>query len=156
MKTLITSNLVAIQLDDEDYDYFSQWCWYWHRQAATRNGRQHHINLHVEIMKRAGLYEEGKEVDHKNRIQTDNRRENLRMATHGQNGSNREATVGSTSQYKGVSWHRARQKWVAQIKRNKQVVFLGLFDNEIDAARKYNQVVKRIHGEFAVINEGID
>lgn len=40
-----------------------------------------------------------------------------------------------TSQYRGVHWHESAKKWCAQSKRDGKINYLGLYDNEEEAAR---------------------
>ena len=42
------------------------------------------------------------------------------------------------SRYRGVTWHVNNKKWHAQIKVNGKVEFLGVFDDDKEAARVYN------------------
>lgn len=79
------------------------------------------------------------EIDHANRDGLDNRRANLRLATHAANMQNRPSHRGSTSQYRGVRWHRRRRKWIATVKISGKETYIGQFDIEqeaADAARK--------------------
>ena len=41
-----------------------------------------------------------------------------------------------TSKYKGVSFHKGSKKWVAVIHKNGKTLHIGLFNNEIDAAKQ--------------------
>ncbi len=91
-----------------------------------------------------------KEIDHKNRDRSDNRIDNLRAATHALNNSN--AGRRKKTGYKGVYWHKQRQKWNTKIKANYHSYHLGLFSNEADAARAYDAAAMRLHGEFACLN----
>jgi hypothetical protein len=54
-----------------------------------------------------------------------------------------------TSQYTGVSWHKATNKWRAVIRHNKKVYELGIFDNEINAALAYNKKAQELYKEEA-------
>ena len=47
-----------------------------------------------------------------------------------------------TSQYKGVSWHKATNKWVSYIKINGKKKHLGLFTSEEEAAEAYQNALK--------------
>jgi len=42
-----------------------------------------------------------------------------------------------TSKYKGVSYIKKLDKWVSRIEKNKKRIFLGYFNNEIDAHNAY-------------------
>lgn len=98
-----------------------------------------------------GEIPDGKEIDHANRNRADNRLCNLRLATRSQNRCNSEASEGS-SEFRGVSFHKAGGKWSAYIKLNNKKRHLGLFENEKDAALAYNEKAKELHGEFATLN----
>lgn len=93
-------------------------------------------------------------VDHKNFDGLDNRRANLRPATYSQNNGHKRKRGGSSSKYKGVLWHRAKQTWTAAIHASpgSEKSHLGCFDNEEDAARAYDAAAVAAHGEFAVLN----
>lgn len=60
----------------------------------------------------------------------------------------------TSSRFKGVVFHRQRQKWQAQIQINGERKYLGYFDSEIGAAEAYNDAATEFHGEFVEINEG--
>lgn len=95
------------------------------------------------------------EIDHINRIRSDNRVENLRDAiTHTNNLGNQSIqSRKKTSKYKGVCWDANRKKWMASIKVSRKFKYLGRFDVEEDAAKAYNKAALEIFGEFANINE---
>lgn len=63
-----------------------------------------------------------------------------------------------SSRYRGVSFHITHQKWFAWIydKSNpfiKRQLFLGLFHDESDAARAYNDKAVELYGDRAILNE---
>lgn len=91
-------------------------------------------------------------VDHINGDGLDNRRANLRQATHAENMRNRRRAISNRSGYKGVYWVRDRRKWKAQIKAGGRKYELGRFSDASDAARAYNEAAVRLHGEFAALN----
>lgn len=82
------------------------------------------------------------EVDHINRVKSDNRWSNLRVATRSQNAMNQSKRSDSSSGHKGVSWHSRVGKWRASIKANGKHVHLGYYDSAEKAAEKYNEASK--------------
>lgn len=91
-------------------------------------------------------------VDHKNRNTLDNRRENLRVCNYSENGKNKLSLLGSSSKFLGVSWNKRAKKWVVNIRKEGKNTYLGLYNNEIEAAEVYDFAAKIVHGEFASLN----
>jgi hypothetical protein len=88
-------------------------------------------------------------IDHINGIPSDNRIENLRLATNAQNLANRGKTKSNTSGYKGVYLHNQTKKWVASIKHLGKKYALGCFVNPEDAHNAYKTASLRLNQEFA-------
>ena len=78
------------------------------------------------------------QIDHINRIRTDNRIANLREVTHKQNNQNKSKPSNNTSGYPGVYWYKQSSKWQAKIKHNQKSIHLGHFSilEEALSARK--------------------
>jgi len=91
-------------------------------------------------------------VDHINRIKTDNRLCNLRLAFCRENTVNSKRLEDNySSLYKGVQldkWGR----WKATIQVSKKTIFIGNFSTQEAAAYAYNTAAKELHGEFAFLN----
>lgn len=90
-------------------------------------------------------------IDHIDGDGLNNRIDNLREATHSENLRNRGATTKNTSGFKGVSWHKARRKWQAQIKTNGRKKHLGSFDTPEAAYAAYCAAAEDLHGDFAMV-----
>ena len=88
-------------------------------------------------------------IDHINGIRDDNRIENLRECTIQQNQFNKKSLVGSTSQYKGVSWHKGNKKGMAQYWYKSKRVYLGYYETEEEAAEAYRKATEHLHKEYA-------
>jgi hypothetical protein len=78
----------------------------------------------------------------------------MRLATRSGNCSNRRSKSGSSSRFLGVSWLRQNGKWRAQIGKNGHSRHLGLFDDEVEAAKAYDAAARETHREFASLNFG--
>lgn len=90
-------------------------------------------------------------IDHKNRNPSDNRIENLRIATNSQNKFNVGPNKNNKSKLKGVVFEpRAKRRpWNAKIMRNGKTIFLGSFVTPEEAHAAYCAAAAELHGEFA-------
>ncbi|MFA7308099.1 MAG: HNH endonuclease [Hyphomicrobium sp.] len=89
------------------------------------------------------------QIDHVDLVRSNNIFSNLREATHSQNRANRRAQSNNTSGVKGVSLHKQKNKWQAQICVIGKTLRLGYFDTREDAAAAYAKAAQDLHGEFA-------
>lgn len=139
----LTKGKFAI-VDDEDFVNISQYRWHLHGRYANNvaAGAMHRYLLGAP---------EGRYVDHINGDSLDNRRENLRFATHGENMMNKHVHWGK-SKYKGVIWNKSKSVWFVRVQGDKTRIFVGSFRDEIAAAEAYNVAAKQMHGEFASLN----
>lgn len=90
-------------------------------------------------------------IDHINGDKSDNRFENLRPATNGQNRANSKSTnIHGLKGVRFLSWMKKGGKcWQAQITHNKKVHYLGCYHSKEEAHNAYCETAKRLHGEFA-------
>ncbi|MBN3757254.1 Fis family transcriptional regulator [Paraburkholderia sp. Tr-20389] len=154
----LTKGLVAL-VDDEDFEWLSQFKWhadhegYACRKAAhpIKVGKSTTIFMHRELL---GLeFGDSRKGDHKNGYRTDNRRENIRIATAGQNRSNSRLAANNTSGFKGVSWSKADKCWYAQIRIGGKRKYLGGFKAPEEAHAAYCKAAQELNGEFANFGE---
>ena len=90
-------------------------------------------------------------IDHINGIRSDNRVENLQIVTNRENSSTcyREDKDSLTSEYVGVCYSKQTDKWQAHIHSNYQIIYLGLFDSEINASNAYQKALAELeNGTF--------
>lgn len=148
-------------VDESDFEYLSQFTWHilrtgyvirrvYHGYTDKKQNKFDIILMHREIMKAP----KGMEVDHINQDPLDNRRSNLRLATHKQNMQNRPMQRNNKSGYVGVAWKKDRNKWRAEVRTNGKSLHLGYFDDLQEAITCRDTRVKELHGEFAVLNGG--
>jgi hypothetical protein len=93
-------------------------------------------------------------VDHISGSGLDNRRANLRMASHWQNTMNRRVNTNTTTGYKGVSKQRdcPSNPYRASIRLKGVRRHLGSFPTAVDAAKAYDKAAIDLFGEFAWLN----
>lgn len=75
-----------------------------------------------------------KQLDHINRVKTDNRICNLREASQGENQQNHPRHITNTSGIIGVRWYKRTKKWHASIKYKNRNIHLGYFQSIEEAA----------------------
>lgn len=138
-------------IDSRFYNKVSkhQWCINLGGYFFTRiKGRP--ISLHRYI---ANITDKNIYIDHINRIKSDNRISNLRIATRSENSFNVDVREGCTSKFKGVSWNKRDKKWQAEICYKRSKIFIGRYHSEEDAAGVYNFAAFLLVPDFAVYND---
>jgi hypothetical protein len=107
---LLTQGKVAL-VDDEDFEYVSQWKWHAQRDRGTWYAkRRDGTKLHRIIMKTPVDLE----VDHRDKNGLNCQKYNMRNCTHSQNMHNRNFI----GKYKGVWIHKASGRWTSFIQGN--------------------------------------
>jgi HNH endonuclease len=109
-----------------------------HGYLVVNVARQAELVHRVIWMITAGPIPKGLTIDHRNRIRTDNRWCNLRLATWTQQKGNYGLLKNNTSGRRGVSWSRGR--WLAMGSVNNKSVYLGkfiAFQDAVEAREKW-------------------
>lgn len=78
-------------------------------------------------------------VNHKNFIRHDNRLENLEIISQRENTNHKH--IEGSSKYTGVSWNKQSKKWVSSILVKGNTVWIGTFDDELEASEYYQNAV---------------
>jgi len=144
----LTQGYIAI-VDDEDYArVLTVGSWQADVDPHSVYAVCSRIKMHRFI---AGVTAPSIEVDHRDGNGLNNQKYNLRVCTKRQNAQNRKAIRGK-SQYKGVTWHVARQEWRANIRVNGKQKHLGAFSDERSAALAYDSAARLYFGEFSHCN----
>jgi len=157
-KIHLTQNKFAL-VDPADYPHLSKYKWHLakakHTNYAARWQRTPASNKRKKIWMHRQIAEPPKNllVDHINHNGLDNRRANLRIATHSQNLANRKKTTRKTlSKYKGLEFDKTTNKFKARISINSKTIYLGSFKSESDAAKAYDKAAIKYHKQFACLN----
>lgn len=88
-----------------------------------------------------GKIPDGMEIDHIDMDKTNNKIENLRLATRQENSRNNSA--------KGFSWDSVNNSFISRIYLNGKIKHIGRYDTIIDARAAYLQARRKHFGEFA-------
>lgn len=144
MKIITLKHGQECKVSDEDYPMLSGFKWSLNGAGYACSGRGF---IHRIIMNAP----KGIEVDHINGDRLDNRRENLRLCTRGQNVSNGRMR-GNKTGFKGVYWNAEIRRYYSQITVDKKVICLGYSDSPEEAAHIYDVAAIKYHREFAKTN----
>ena len=148
-------------VDVEDYAYLKQFRWRlmicssaglkYAERCLYISGDRIHILMHNAVMQRVldRAIVKPEQVDHRDRDGLNNTRGNLRVATVSQNQCNKIKNNGSCL-YKGVA--KFHDRYRARIAKDGITYYLGVYDDQEEAAKAYDRAAQRIHGEFAVLN----
>lgn len=150
----LTQGLFAI-IDDEDFSIISKYKWCAHRRRSRSGfyavtnigGRKNHKTLQMHRLILGLSFADKRQGDHINGDSLDNRRINLRIATHAENQHNRRVSASA-----GV---RFRKRWEAYITHNNKYLYLGTFDTSAEALSARIEAEKKYFGEFSPRRENI-
>lgn len=93
---------------------------------------QHRI---IWLLMTGSFPEEPLVIDHKNRIKTDNRWDNLRLVTVSENTHNQVALLSTnTSGFAGVKKYIDGKRWIAYMYQDNTYKYIGLFDSPEEAS----------------------
>lgn len=154
MKEIPLSQGKAALVDDEDFELLSAVDWlvgrvrntfYAHRNVRRPDGKWVVEFMHRVILTRklGRAVTDGMHTDHVNGDGLDNRRENLREATDGQNQRNcRRHKANPSSQYLGISRDKVNNKWQAHVMVDYKSIRLGRYATELEAAQAREVFIK--------------
>ena len=150
MFKFLINNKYEVLIDDEDKDRVMEynWCLAGHGYVRCTSRKLNNIKLHRFIMNPPI----GVEVDHINHDRLDNRKSELRLCTHQQNSFNERLSKNNTSGFKGVSWRKDTNNWVAYIHYNRRKLHLGNFKVKQEAVKARLDKEQELFGEFGGIN----
>lgn len=86
-----------------------------------------------------------KNIDHINRVKSDNRFCNLREATQSENTQNVSKYSTNKSGFPGVQFHKRDKRWVANISHKNKQTHLGYFESAEAAYEAYSEAKARLH-----------
>lgn len=103
---------------------------------------KHYLGHRLAWLYMTGAWPEA-EIDHRNRIKSDNRWHNLREATHKQNAENQPSRLGTRSGVRGV-YLQPNGRYQAYISHHGKRIHLGRHDT-LTAAKRARRAAERQH-----------
>ena len=165
MKVIYTKKREEILVDDEDFEFLSQYTW--HLVTSQRIYKTVKTSVPIQELKEGKLIVRYKSKtlshillgspepdvwDHQDGNPLNNQRNNLRKLSRLRNSHNQRKRSGSTtSAFKGVCL-RDNGTWISRIMANGKRKELGYYSSELDAALAYNAACVFYHGDCAVLN----
>ena len=150
---ITTNTNKEFYFDLEDYDKIKKCSWSENDQqyiVTYSINRRKAIRLHRYIL---DVYESSTPIiDHKNNLKYDNRKENLRFATQQTNQINRKENHNNLLGVKGVSFDKRNNKYIARISINGKNIYLGQFNNLLEAKKAREEAEIKYFGEFSYKN----
>lgn len=134
---------ILISYKDLEYFFYNTW--------HIGNNKGYVYNSNNEVLHRLLLNVKDKNlvVDHINKNQSDNRRNNLRVCSYQENSRNSNINKNSSTNITGVSFDKQRNKYRSYITLDSKQLFLGRFNNKEDAIVSRLQAEANIYGDFA-------
>lgn len=159
MNTILLSQGMVAVVDDADYELVSahKWCakkidnlYYAKTNIRLENGKQKGLYMHRLIL---GLTDPKIITDHIDGDGLNNQRKNIRECTRSKNQCNRRKFKNNKSGFKGVSWSKQAQKWIAEIRFEGKKKYLGCYTTPEDGHAAYCKAAAELHGEFANVGQ---
>jgi hypothetical protein len=106
------------------------------------DGKRHYLGHFEDEKEAARAYDRAARAQHGEKAQ-------LNFPAEGESGVRQSS---KRSKYRGVSWNKSRNKWVAAIQYDGKTHYLGGFEDEKEAARAYDRAARAQHGEKVQVN----
>lgn len=148
---------LCAMVDNEDYPYLSRFSWHMSSEKHGRpityftgqDGKAKGISMSRFLMTKPSRLR----LIYKNKNTLDNRKENIVAVSVELMVHLAEKRKGLSSEYKGVCYHKKREKWIANIDIKGKKVHIGSFNNETDAALAFNVKARDVFGDMAYQNK---
>lgn len=153
VKEIPLQNGMVALVDDEDYERCMKHNWHIRLNARATNYTVQNNNVGTLGRFVLGLDENNdNKVTFKNLNRLDCQKENLILSDAIGTLRKSKGHKGSSSKYKGVFWNKQSNSWRTILMYKGKRYSLGLYENEDDAARSYNEKALELMGEEAFQN----
>ena len=136
-------------VDDEDFERIKKHTWHRDNGYIKTNMNGKNTKLHRFIL---DITDSQILIDHIDRNPLNNQKSNLRICDRSENVINAGLCTSNKSGFKGVSYDKTREIWLATICVNSKKIYLGRYKIKETAARAYDRAAIKYFGEFAYLN----
>jgi hypothetical protein len=154
----LTNDRVAL-VSDEDYSILNRWLWCSPnakvpyavravRDSETRKQRLIYMHKFVALELMNLRQNTNQVIDHKDRNSLNNQRDNLIVASVGQNSFNRKTNTNNSSGVRGVGYVRKTNRWHAFIYYHNERINLGYYKEFEDAVKARYIAEEKLHPEY--------
>jgi hypothetical protein len=143
----LTNDSRRVKIDNEDWDKVNEHRWYVHSAYVCTHFNKRTIAISKFVMDDFDGY-----YDYIDRDRFNAQKANLRKCTFQEAMFNKALYSHNSSGFRGVSWHKCKKKWVAQITINKRLHYIGAFASAEEAAIAYDNRAIELHGPTASLN----
>lgn len=144
-----------VHFDDSDWPLLEKYTWYINKYDsklyATTTLYDSNTKKSTPLLMHRLLMgsPQKRMVDHIDCNSLNNHRSNLRLVDWFGSNANARISKNNTSGFKGVSFHKKRGMYFAQIDANNRHYFGGYFNSAIEAALRYDELSKKLHKSFS-------
>ena len=115
----------------------------------VRINYKHYFLHRLIFLYHHGYLTKGMQMDHIDGNSENNRIENLREVTNGQNAQNSKIHSTNTSGVKGVHFSKRHKKWECRLNLNGKGKYLGRYNTLEEAEAVVREAREKYHGEYA-------
>jgi hypothetical protein len=120
-------------------------CWYC---FADKDGKRKYLHRYIFEKKIGRILDKKEIIDHIDHNGLNNSKDNLRIATKGQNCFNARMRATNITGIRGVTFDEGRNAWKAQISYQGNNMFIGRYPTDREAFIAYDAVAKILYKNF--------
>jgi hypothetical protein len=150
MKLIPLTQSKFAMVDDEDYENVCKYKWNFSVKGRNINARVDGKAVCLVSFLFGSTYKNRIKQINGNKL--DLRKENNIYYPHNADTQGCKPKKETSSKYCGVTWKKQINRWVSQVKHNREMYYIGCYKDEVEAAKAYNIKALELFGENARLN----